>query len=173
MTLYVHWKYEHKIDLDLVPLGLDPTIEWDDFEEQTLDHEISELIRLCENVHYVWEHTGIDSKLRTFVLDSCASRAYLGMSDKELYPSDFFVELACRQMELRDRTSSEYYPTVVGRCLYHEHEGSTADAHGQHLQCVKRERNLQMRAQARKPASTNAVVESAPVKKRKRDSEQQ
>ncbi|KAK5679260.1 hypothetical protein LTS10_008075 [Elasticomyces elasticus] len=209
MSLYIHWKYEHKIDLDLVPFETpDDTSEYADLDEQKLEHEISQLIRLyvagdmlldkrmmnevidelsilsdrarddswifvnCEHVDYVWEYTGIDSKLRTFILDSCAARAYLDMSAKEIYPSDFFVELACRQMELRDRMSAGYYPAVVGRCLYHEHEVSTVNAAGQHLQCAKRERNLQMRVHAVSLASVKAVIDSVPVKKRKRDSEQ-
>ncbi|KAK4892936.1 hypothetical protein LTR27_008664 [Elasticomyces elasticus] len=209
MSLYIHWKYEHKIDLDLVPFETpDGTSGWADLDEQKLEHEISQLIRLyvagdmlldkgvmnevidelsilsdrarddswmfvnCEHVDFVWEYTGIDSKLRTFIIDSCAARACLDMSDKEVYPSDFFVQLACRQMELRARMTAQYYPTVVGRCLYHEHEGSTANAHGLHLQCAKRERHLQMRVHAKRSASTNVVVDSGPVKKRKRDSEQ-
>ncbi|KAK5692703.1 hypothetical protein LTR17_025359 [Elasticomyces elasticus] len=90
------------------------------------------------HIPYVWEHTGAESGLRTFMLDSCAARANLDPSDKETDPSDFFVELACRQMELRDCMSAEYNPMVSGRCQYHEHHGPGADAARQ--QCAKREK---------------------------------
>ncbi|KAK5705936.1 hypothetical protein LTR17_021227 [Elasticomyces elasticus] len=211
MALYIHWKYEHRIDLDLVP---DPRAEkpvnlaqWI-LDEQKLEHEISQLIRLyvagdmlldnsvinevidelairsermkdescmfvdSEHIPYVWEHTGVESGLRTFMLDSCAARANLDPTAKETYPSDFFVELACRQMELRDCMSAEYNPTVSGRCQYHEHPGPSAAIGLQ--QCAKREKSLQLRVNA-KPALNAAAIgnaDSSAVKKRKRESGQ-
>ncbi|KAK5710520.1 hypothetical protein LTR15_012938 [Elasticomyces elasticus] len=212
MALYIHWKYEHRIDLDLVP---DPRAEkpvnlaqWI-LDEQKLEHEISQLIRLyvagdmlldnrvmnevidelairsermkdescmfvdTEHIPYVWEHTGAESGLRTFMLESCAARANLDPSDKESYPSDFFVELGCRQMELRDCMSAEYNPTVSGRCQYHEHHGP--GAHAARQQCAKRERSLQSRADAKQPGAINAAAgrsEGTVPKKRKLESGQ-
>ncbi|KAK3656305.1 hypothetical protein LTR56_003006 [Elasticomyces elasticus] len=79
----------------------------------------------ADHIQYVWENTGPESKLRKYVLETCAAKASpADLSDMTRYPPEFFHELAVLHTRIRDNVPSGLpglRATMARPCVYHDH----------------------------------------------------
>ncbi|KAK5740091.1 hypothetical protein LTR17_004803 [Elasticomyces elasticus] len=81
----------------------------------------------ADHIQYVWENTGPESKLRKYVLETCAAKASpADLADMTRYPPEFFHELAVLHTRIRDNVPSGLpglRATMARPCVYHDHAG--------------------------------------------------
>ncbi|KAK5692150.1 Ankyrin repeat and BTB/POZ domain-containing protein 1 [Elasticomyces elasticus] len=79
----------------------------------------------ADHIHYVWDNTGPDSKLRKYVLEACAAKASpADLADMTRYPLEFFHELAVLHTRIRDRVPCGLpglRAAMARPCEYHDH----------------------------------------------------
>ncbi|KAK4892950.1 hypothetical protein LTR27_008678 [Elasticomyces elasticus] len=84
------------LDQDAKNAVIDHIVEWtDELKDRCI-------FTVADHIHYVWENTGSDSKLRKHVLVSCAAKARpLDLADMAKYPPEFFHELSILHTTIR------------------------------------------------------------------------
>ncbi|KAK4950094.1 hypothetical protein LTR10_011071 [Elasticomyces elasticus] len=95
------------------------------------EYPLANVLTFSNHVDWIWEHTAPDCKLRTLVIDSCATSVDPEILQQNDYPNSFLLQLAVRQAILRGSTSySREGPCMSRRCEYHVHYGPYADVVG-------------------------------------------
>ncbi|KAK5732059.1 Ankyrin repeat and BTB/POZ domain-containing protein 1 [Elasticomyces elasticus] len=156
--LYYHWKLFGNIDLERIRYRdeheinkalariqalLKLYITADYFEDGSLliNQVMDELILqlewwkiesplALENIPtYVWANTSPESKLRRFVVDSCATTATQeALKDETDFPTGFLKEILLRTIDFRGKPIWDFCPRVFSHCQYHVHKGESAAA---------------------------------------------
>ncbi|KAK5732058.1 hypothetical protein LTR17_010894 [Elasticomyces elasticus] len=107
------------LDEDAKNAVIDHIIEWtDELKDRCI-------FTAADHIHYVWENTGSGSKLRKYVLESCAAKASpADLADITRYSPEFFHELAVLHTRIRDNVPGGLpglRATMARPCVYHDH----------------------------------------------------
>ncbi|KAK5679255.1 hypothetical protein LTS10_008070 [Elasticomyces elasticus] len=112
------------LDDDAKNAVMDSIVElcWPSEEEYISNPNDYVLSSSPEFIHYIWENTDAESKLREFLLDTCVGELTAEqLGNAARYPSDFADELAVLRTVVRENKAKELYAKKAKPCSYHDH----------------------------------------------------